>query len=119
MARFVCLAVANQQTERAIAALRRLPYRQYLRTHHWKRVRVLALERAGYACALCPGTERLEVHHRDYRRRGFEQAEDLVVLCDECHGRHHRAIALAAVGRPEPAKAPLVPAGSNRWLKGA
>ena len=87
----------DQQTERAIAALRRLPYRAYLRTSHWFRVRTLALDRSGRQCALCPSTMRLEVHHKTYVRRGFEAPEDVVVLCDSCHTRHHRTLPLEVV----------------------
>lgn len=111
----------DQQTERAIAALRRLPYRAYLRTSHWFRVRTLAIERAGHQCALCPSTTHLEVHHKSYARRGFEAAEDVVVLCRQCHARHHRTIELdhiRAMDR-DPMKAPMVPASSIRWLRDA
>lgn len=106
----------------SIAALRRLPYSQYLRTEHWFRVRSLALERARHECALCPANRDLQVHHRSYARKGFEQPEDVIVLCDECHRRHHARISLSAVRAMdhEPLRAPLVPASSIRWLmKGA
>ena len=86
---------ADRRTEYAIAALRRLPYREYLQTAHWHRVRTLALDRANHACALCPQTTALQVHHRTYAKKGFEQPEDLIVLCDDCHTRHHRTLALA------------------------
>jgi 5-methylcytosine-specific restriction endonuclease McrA len=87
----------NRQTESAIRSLRRLPYREYLRTHHWRRTRELALERAGHRCALCPSCDFLSVHHRSYLRLGFEQPQDLIVLCRECHERHHQRIILAAI----------------------
>jgi 5-methylcytosine-specific restriction endonuclease McrA len=111
----------DQQTERAIAALRRLPYWAYLKTNHWFRVKALALERACHQCALCPSTTHLEVHHKTYARRGFEAPEDVVVLCEDCHTRHHRTLALSEIRATdrEPAKAPMVPASSMRWLKDA
>ena len=37
------------------------------------RVRTLALERGQHPCALCPAEKELEVHHRNYAYRGFEQ----------------------------------------------
>src|SRR4051812_40144247 len=113
MVRSVRLLATDRRVETAIAALRRLPYREYLRTAHWQRVRVLALERARHACALCPAAERLEVHHRSYARKGFEQPEDVIVLCRHCHARHHGKPSLATV-RGVPLKAPLVPASSIR-----
>ena len=58
----------------------------------WKRIRDQMLERAGHACSLCDKTADnsiLDVHHRHYRRHGFELLADLIVLCRECHDRHH------------------------------
>jgi 5-methylcytosine-specific restriction endonuclease McrA len=109
---------ADRRAELAIWLLRRLPYRDYLRTAHWTRIRALALERAHFACALCPATAGLEVHHRCYARKGFEQPEDLVVLCWDCHRRHHGTLTLLAgrENRYEPIRAPLIPASSIRWL---
>lgn len=100
----------NRRAECAIAALRRLPYREYLATAHWQRIRAWALDRAPRGCALCPATTKLQVHHRSYARRGFEQPEDVIVLCDTCHQRHHRQLALAgitATGQP-PLKAHML-----------
>jgi 5-methylcytosine-specific restriction endonuclease McrA len=111
---------ADRRTEQAIWFLRRLPYREYLRTAHWHRVRELALERARCVCALCPATDRLQVHHRNYARRGFEQPEDVIVLCEDCHGRHHATLAASRMAAYTPQRAPLVSASSIRWLmKGA
>jgi hypothetical protein len=61
------------------------------------------------------------VHHRSYARLGFEQPEDVVVLCRSCHTRHHRVLALDAVRAKdrETVKAPMVPASSIRWLRDA
>lgn len=104
--------------ELAIAALRRLPYRDYLRTNHWHRVRALALERARDRCALCPATRRLQVHHRSYARKGFEQPEDLIVLCERCHDRHHRTVIErdANLESAESAPGPLISATDIRWF---
>jgi 5-methylcytosine-specific restriction endonuclease McrA len=78
-----------------VEILRRMPYRLYLETPHWKRTREAALKRAGHQCALCPSTTDLQVHHRTYDRRGCERPEDLIVLCDPCHARHHDKLAEA------------------------
>jgi 5-methylcytosine-specific restriction endonuclease McrA len=95
----------DQTLEQAIAALRRLPYAEYLKTAHWQRVRALALETAGHACELCASTEALQVHHRTYERLGFEQPDDVITLCDDCHRDHHRALVLRAIRATE--RAPL------------
>jgi 5-methylcytosine-specific restriction endonuclease McrA len=95
----------DQTVEQAIAALRRLPYAEYLQTAHWQRVRMLALENAGHQCELCSSTEALEVHHRTYERLGFERPNDVIALCHDCHRDHHRALVLRAIRATE--KAPL------------
>ncbi|MDP1846462.1 MAG: winged helix-turn-helix domain-containing protein [Solirubrobacteraceae bacterium] len=76
--------------------LRRMPYRDYLRTPEWRVTRAATLERAGHSCSLdVTHTDALEVHHRTYERRGRELASDLVVLCHACHLVHHKQF-----GRP-------------------
>lgn len=95
------LKEVDQTLEQAIAALRRLPYADYLRTAHWQRVRLLALERAGNACELCAATDRLEVHHRTYERLGFERPLDVIALCHDCHKDHHNALVLRAIRATE------------------
>jgi hypothetical protein len=79
-----------------LAELSAMPYREYLRTPEWRRIRAATLHRANYECALDPThTAALHVHHRTYDRRGAEQPSDLLVLCEECHRVHH-----AHHGRP-------------------
>lgn len=69
-------------------------YAEYLQSPHWQYVRKLALRRAGDHCQVC-GRARtdhgviLDVHHNTYARRGEELESDVVVLCRECHERHH------------------------------
>ena len=71
----------------------RLPYDEYLLTPHWKQVRHASLSRANNKCALCGNKERpLEVHHNNYESLWGELLSDLLVLCDECHERHHKVM---------------------------
>ncbi len=71
--------------------LRALPYKEYLRTLHWKRKREEKLRAAGYKCQVCNrGGRTLEVHHRTYDRRGEELDQDLTVLCRSCHTNFHK-----------------------------
>lgn len=72
-----------------VTLLRTMPYRDYLKTPHWKATRQRALERADRRCQLCNSTDHLEVHHRTYERRGCERADDLTVLCARCHSKFH------------------------------
>ncbi|QLE46474.1 HNH endonuclease (plasmid) [Nostoc sp. C052] len=72
-------------------ALKKLPYPTYLKSDFWKSVRELALKRAGYACQTCNAKTNLQVHHRTYQHRGYEDQhiEDLVTLCNTCHKKIH------------------------------
>ena len=73
-----------------VAQLRAMPYREYLRSPEWRRTRRFALDRAGYRCQLCGKAQRgLQVHHLTYQRLGFEEPDDLVALCDDCHAAQH------------------------------
>jgi RNase P subunit RPR2 len=67
---------------------RRYQYHHYLRTRRWGRRRDEALRRQPY-CTLCRKTTRLIVHHNTYVRIGDERPDDLVVLCRDCHAKHH------------------------------
>jgi hypothetical protein len=66
-----------------------MPYGDYLKTSHWKRIAREAKERAGNRCQLCNAESDLESHHRTYERRGYEQEGDITVLCGPCHGKFH------------------------------
>jgi hypothetical protein len=72
-----------------LGRLKSMPYQEYLRTDHWHDRRTVALERANNRCQVCNRTDRLQVHHRTYERRGEEQPEDLIVLCNSCHRLFH------------------------------
>lgn len=72
-----------------IARLRALPYGAYLKTQHWQKTRKAALERAEHRCQLCNTPNKLEVHHRDYTRKGYERPADVTVVCADCHARQH------------------------------
>jgi hypothetical protein len=71
------------------AQLRTMPYRDYLKTPHWRQTRQRALERADRRCQLCNSPDNLQVHHRTYERRGSERDDDLTVLCADCHTKFH------------------------------
>ncbi len=74
---------------------RKADYRQYLETATWKARRAVALKAAKHRCEVCNSPDRLEVHHRTYRRLGEERDADLIVLCHGCHELFHRHRGLA------------------------
>lgn len=66
----------------------------YLQSETWAAIRTAALERAGHRCEWflnlderirCEETRNLQVHHRRYVALGYEQPEDLAVLCAAHH----------------------------------
>lgn len=98
--------VAAPVTTTRMDALRAMPYREYLRSPEWRETRAAALVRAGHACSLdATHVEHLEVHHRSYTRLGAELAQDIVVLCRDCHRLHHRANGRPGPRDPAPASA--------------
>jgi len=67
----------------------RVEYHEYLKSDHWKKVRENSLKRAGNKCQLCASKRLLEVHHNNYANLGYENPDDVIVLCHKCHGKHH------------------------------
>ena len=64
----------------------------YLKSEHWKKKRLEALEYAKGLCQLCNRNGLLDVHHRTYKDLGYENVRDLTVLCKACHDRHHDSL---------------------------
>lgn len=79
--------------------LQYMPYAEYLRTPEWRATRDEAVKRARGCCQTCSSTDRLNVHHRTYLRRGHEYLSDLIVLCEPCHKIFHDNGRLADGGR--------------------
>ncbi len=81
--------VAQEQRKARLEELHTMPYREYLFTPEWQERRRRILERDEYRCQICNSPHRLNVHHRDYSRRGYENDTDLVTLCQGCHQVFH------------------------------
>lgn len=75
-----------------IESLKALPYNEYLKSDYWKKISYMVKSEAGFKCAKCGSSKRLEVHHLSYEHKGDEMnhLEDLVCLCHECHSKEHR-----------------------------
>lgn len=73
-----------------IAHLKQMPYDEYLKTTWWQILRADAMKRARGRCQTCNRNDiPLHVHHRTYEHRGEEPLSDLIVLCEDCHGKLH------------------------------
>jgi hypothetical protein len=87
---------AQAEKLRRLHELHTMPYREYLQTPEWQETRKRAMKRAGFRCQVCNAYGvRLNVHHRTYERRGFEDNQDLIVLCEGCHSIFHENGSLA------------------------
>lgn len=73
-----------------VAELRAMPVQEYLRTQEWRDTRERMLFHFHRSCQICSSKYRVQVHHNTYDRFGSEQPRDLLVVCAECHARHHK-----------------------------
>jgi len=70
-------------------------YSLYLRSPHWRELRMTVLRRDGYKCQNCfePVTvNNAHVHHTSYvgyQRLGYSFAFECVTLCRKCHDTYH------------------------------
>ena len=64
-------------------------YHEYINSYEWWEKATLAKWRAWERCQVCNGTEQLEAHHRTYERLGYEDRDDITVLCRDCHQVFH------------------------------
>ena len=84
------MRVVRRQTARLRRAIQPR-YREYLISEAWRARADAAKDRVGHRCQVCYGTERLEAHHRTYKRLGHERPEDITVLCRDCHELYEAA----------------------------
>ena len=68
-----------------------MPYEDYLKTEHWLHFRAEAIKFFGNRCMLCNNDDsKIHIHHKTYKNRGRETFNDVIVLCDKCHGLFHK-----------------------------
>lgn len=70
--------------------LHEMPYADFLTTVYWKIIARYVKYKKDH-CSLCDSKSNLNVHHRTYKNRGREikHLGDLIVLCNNCHKKHH------------------------------
>lgn len=73
-----------------IAVPLRMTYAEYIASSAWDARRRQRLEKDGRRCQGCGTQDSLHVHHRTYERLGNELADDIVTVCEVCHGFIHR-----------------------------
>ena len=62
-------------------------YYEYIQSEDWNRKRRERLAIDGYKCVVCGRSDvPLQVHHRSYDHLGDEQMDELITVCETCHG---------------------------------
>ena len=85
------LAVLPTQFDKTAKGMVPDLYDDYLGSPEWDEKRQARLRMDDYACGNCGGNHGLQVHHcNGYEHVGNEALEELVTLCDRCHGLCHR-----------------------------
>lgn len=80
----------NKLYNKYLNKVKKLRYEDYLKSDHWKNFKQKAIQNANYKCQLCGNKEeKLSVHHNNYKNKGKETFDDVVVLCDKCHKKFH------------------------------
>lgn len=62
--------------------------KEYLNSEHWLEFARIVREFWGNKCVMCNKSAK-DVHHRTYERLGNERLQDVVLLCRDCHDKHH------------------------------
>lgn len=83
--------ISNSDEKEIAEYIQDMEYIDFLDTPYWDAVRSKKLFQAYYKCSLCNGNENLQVHHKTYENHGYEHnnLDDLIVLCGNCHSKHH------------------------------
>ena len=79
-------------------------------TPEWNAIRLIVLEKNQGQCQICRHGSDTHVHHSNYDRLGQEETTDLIVLCAECHKRHHSHIKKAKAKATDSVKHEFSPA---------
>jgi hypothetical protein len=74
----------------SVYQMQNMPYDLYLQTEHWQHFSSEALKFSRYRCQLCDKNNvEINVHHKNYENIGRETFNDVIVLCKNCHEKHH------------------------------
>lgn len=73
-------------------------YKAYLKTKHWKELRLAIVAERGRKCSVhnCDSGLPIQAHHTTYERVGHENHQDITLLCRRCHSAEHKRMEIAA-----------------------
>jgi len=64
--------------------------KDHLQSEYWHKLKVAKLQQCGSYCEKCGRlSKHLDLHHKTYKRLGFEALSDVVLLCRTCHEHQH------------------------------
>jgi cytochrome c len=66
----------------------KIGYQEYLKSSHWIDFKDKIYSRRRQ-CEFCKINYGLNIHHLTYERLGAERTTDVMVLCRNCHYKHH------------------------------
>ncbi len=67
-------------------------YKKYIKSQEWKNIKLDILQVRGNYCEICKEQRQvniLHLHHKTYKNLFNEKAEDLQLLCPNCHMEVH------------------------------
>ena len=70
-------------------------YKNYLKTAHWKNLRLNIYRKYNRKCCKCGKSLQLRdanAHHLTYDNIGHENEDDLILVCHECHKKIHNIV---------------------------
>lgn len=68
----------------------KMSYYDYLKSHYWTETKIrYRKSKLDQDCFCCGTNEKLEYHHRTYKRLGHENLHDLIPVCRSCHQKIH------------------------------
>jgi 5-methylcytosine-specific restriction endonuclease McrA len=62
-----------------------MDYVDYIQSNEWKAL-CSSIKRV---CVVCGSTQKIQIHHKSYKRLGHESKKDLAALCERCHMEAH------------------------------
>lgn len=77
-------------------------YQEYIDSNHWKQLRVRKFAQVGRNCEACRSGRKLNVHHCFYRNFTDCTLDDLMVLCERCHGFYHKEVERMGIPMQQP-----------------
>ena len=60
-------------------------YREYLKSDDWQAKRELKRSKHQWRCGICGATDRIDIHHLNYRNLTDVEMSDLRKMCHRCH----------------------------------